>query len=93
MTAPHKLHKFRDKYNDGYYKPKFTNPDSVERQRAKEEIKQGLEDTDDLNDLQIRAEIQWEEEMRLSYECYLKEKADPDNYTCRCFDKKDNNED
>lgn len=87
MTAHYKLHKFRDKYNDGYYKPKFTNPDSVERQLAKKEIQSGIEEVRDLNDIQLKAEIQWEEEMRMANECYLRELADPENYKCTCGEK------
>ena len=73
-------------------KTKSVKLEGSERMRAKKEIKQGLKDADDFNDIQLRAEIQWEEEMRMANECYLKELADPENYRCTCYKHKDEDE-
>lgn len=83
MVARYKIHKFRDKWNDGYYKPKFSNPDSVERQRAKHEARQGLQAYHDYD--VVLKEDDWEEEMERAWRCYQMELADPD-YICKCFE-------
>ena len=87
MVARYKVHKFRDKWNDGYFKPVFSDPDAVERQQARKEVMQGLQDNEDCNDLLLKAEAQWDAEMRLDYNCWSMSKADPD-YVCKCFEDK-----
>lgn len=56
MTARYKLTKFRDKWNDGYFKPKHPCPNTVERQRGQKEIEQELKDQHINTDLAIRDE-------------------------------------
>lgn len=93
MVARYKVHKQRaDKWDDGYYRPFSSDPDSIERQKAKRDVIQGISDNEDLNDLQMKAEIQFEEDMRLDYDCWTRQQADPDNYVCRCFEKKEDDE-
>lgn len=60
-----------------------------ERMRAKRLVRQGLEDAEDERDRSIESEEEWEREMELAYECYLREKADPENYKCTCYDDKE----
>lgn len=59
-----------------------------ERMRAKALVRRGLEDTEDERDRSIESEEEWEREMEMAYECYLKEKADPENYKCTCYEEK-----
>jgi hypothetical protein len=90
VVARYKVHKQRaDKWDDGYYRPYSSDPDSIERQQARKEIMQGLQDNEDFNHLLLKAEIQWEEEERRSWECWMRQKADPENYVCRCFEHTD----
>jgi len=90
MVAPYKVHKQRaDKWDDGYYRPYSSDPDSIERQRARKEVTQGLSDNEDSNDLLLRLEASWDDEERLSSECWRMQQADPENYVCRCFEPKD----
>ena len=89
MVARYKTHKFRDKWNDGYFKPVFSDPDSIERQQAKKDIIQGISDNEDSNDLLLRMEAQFYEEERQDWDCWMRQKADPENYVCRCFEHKD----
>jgi F0F1-type ATP synthase epsilon subunit len=56
-----------------------------ERLRAKQEVKQGLKDNDDSNDLQIRLEAAWDREMEQAEECWRRQQANPDEYVCECF--------
>lgn len=65
------------------------NLEGSERMRAKQLVRQGLEDAEDERDRSIESEEEWEREMELAYECYLKEKADPENYKCTCYDDKE----
>jgi len=88
MVARYKVHKQRaDKWDDGYYRPYSSDPDSIERQQAKKDVIQGISDNEDSNDLLLRMEAQEDAEMRLDYDCWMRQKADPDNYVCRCFEK------
>lgn len=64
------------------------NLEGSERMRAKRLVRQGMEDAEDENDRRIQEELDWEEEMDRAWECYLREKADP-NYRCTCFDHKE----
>lgn len=83
MVARYKLKRLRHEM-DWDSPPKNINLEGIERQRGKREVEEGLEDAVDINYIQIRAEIQWEEESRIAEECYRMEKADP-NYRCTCY--------
>jgi hypothetical protein len=69
---------------DSIDKPAKYVSEGSQRQHGKREAQQGLKDNLDYNDVQIRAEIQWEEEMRRASECWEREKLDPENYRCTC---------
>lgn len=68
------------------------NLEGSERMRAKKLVRQGLEDFEDERDRSIESEEEWEREMEMAYECYLREKADPENYKCTCYETKDEND-
>ena len=86
MTAHYKRKRMVE-HNSTDNHVKHINFEPSNRQLAKKEIKSGLHDHIDLNDIQLKAEIQWEEEMRMANECYLRELADPENYKCTCGEK------
>ncbi len=89
MVARYKVHKFRGKWNYDISNAKFSDPDSAERQQAKKDVIQGISDNEDSNDLLLRMEAQEDAEERLDWECWMRQKADPENYVCRCFEPKE----
>lgn len=89
MVARYKVHKQRaDKWDDGYFRPWSSDPDAVERQKARLDVKQGLKDNEDSNDLLLRMEEQFYADTALDEECWRRQQADPENYVCRCFEDK-----
>jgi len=87
MVANHKRKRHIEMNYRDLQRVNHLDLEGSERMRAKQLVRQGLEDSEDEKDREIQQEIDWEEEMELNYQCYLKEKADPENYKCTCYDK------
>lgn len=85
MTARYKLTKFRDKWNDGFYKPKHPDPNTVERQKSYREVRRELVDQHINHQFIIRDEARMDREEAEAWACYEMELADP-NYECKCFE-------
>lgn len=88
MTARYKLTKFRDKWNDGYFRPKYPCPNTVERQLGLKELELELIDQHVNRAEIIRDEAIFEHDTRAGLLCYAKERADH-GYKCNCFTQLD----
>lgn len=87
MVALYKLKREREMMSKD--ESRSLHLEGSERNRGKLEVRQGLKDNEDSNDLLLRMEEQWDADMRLDEECWRRQQADPDNYVCRCFEKKE----
>lgn len=71
------------------FRPKHINLEKSERWAAKKDVQERLAESDQLMVDRLEMDEREREEEEAAWQCWLREKADP-NYICRCFEKKDN---